>query len=101
MSTAAELSARGGARPRGNPHPARWGELLTPPQAPVRAKVAADIFRPVMRSMPLRVLLPGGRTLRAGGPDAPVMRLHRPGAFFQRLGADAKIGFGEAYMVGD
>jgi cyclopropane-fatty-acyl-phospholipid synthase len=29
------------------------------------------------------------------------MRIHRPSEFFQRLGADAKIGFGEAYLVGD
>jgi cyclopropane-fatty-acyl-phospholipid synthase len=49
----------------------------------------------------VRVVLPGGVRLGAGGPDAPVMRLHRPDAFFHRLGADAKIGFGEAYMVGD
>jgi len=30
-----------------------------------------------------------------------VMNLVRPRAFFSRLGADAKIGFGEAYMTGD
>jgi len=29
------------------------------------------------------------------------MRLVRPANFFARLGADAKIGFGEAYMTGD
>jgi cyclopropane-fatty-acyl-phospholipid synthase len=29
------------------------------------------------------------------------MRLVRPGSFYARLGADAKIGFGEAYMTGD
>jgi cyclopropane-fatty-acyl-phospholipid synthase len=29
------------------------------------------------------------------------MRIHRPGEFFTRLGTDAKIGFGEAYMAGD
>jgi cyclopropane-fatty-acyl-phospholipid synthase len=39
--------------------------------------------------------------LGAGGTDAPVMRLVRPHSFFARLGADAKIGFGEAYLTGD
>ena len=29
------------------------------------------------------------------------MRIVRPAAFFHRLGADSKIGFGESYMVGD
>ncbi|NUT46041.1 MAG: class I SAM-dependent methyltransferase, partial [Saccharothrix sp.] len=59
------------------------------------------LFRRAVRALPVRVLLPGGQVLGAGGPDAPVMRLHRPGAFFRRLGVDAKIGFGEAYLVGD
>ena len=29
------------------------------------------------------------------------MRIVRPAAFFHRLGCNSKIGFGEAYMVGD
>ncbi len=45
--------------------------------------------------------MPDGSHLGAGGPDTPEMRLTRPAAFFHRLGVDAKIGFGEAYMVGD
>jgi cyclopropane-fatty-acyl-phospholipid synthase len=49
----------------------------------------------------VRVLLPNGAPLGVGGPDAPVMRIHRPDHFFHRLGVDAKIGVGEAYMVGD
>jgi cyclopropane-fatty-acyl-phospholipid synthase len=101
VSTAAQTSARGGERPGGEPDPARWGDLAHPPHAQARAKIAAALFRRAVRSLPVRVVLPGGRTLGAGGADAPVMRLVRPGAFFSRLGADAKIGFGEAYMVGD
>ena len=31
----------------------------------------------------------------------PLMVVHRPSEFFARLGVDAKIGFGEAYMAGD
>jgi cyclopropane-fatty-acyl-phospholipid synthase len=59
------------------------------------------VFRSAVAPLPVRVVLPDGRVLGSGGPDAPVMRLVRPGAFFARLGADAKIGFGEAYMTGD
>lgn len=101
VANRSELPSGGGVGPVGKPDPARWGELAHPPHAPVKAGVAAALFRRAVRSLPVRVVLPGGRTLGAGGADAPVMRVHRPTAFFHRLGADAKIGFGEAYMVGD
>ena len=40
--------------------------------------------------------------LLGGGPPAsPELQVVRPAAFFARLGRDAKIGFGEAYMAGD
>ncbi|MDI5982550.1 class I SAM-dependent methyltransferase [Amycolatopsis magusensis] len=78
-----------------------WPELAAPPDAPLRAKIAEALFRRAVRPLDVRVVLPGGRWLGAGGPEAPRMYLRRPAAFFQRLGADAKIGFGEAYLVGD
>ncbi|EWM10948.1 cyclopropane-fatty-acyl-phospholipid synthase family protein [Kutzneria sp. 744] len=78
-----------------------WPGLATVPRSPLRAVAAERLFHHAVRTIPVRVEFPDGRVLGAGGPDAPVMRLHRPGHFFQRLGADAKIGFGEAYMVGD
>ncbi|XVS62406.1 class I SAM-dependent methyltransferase [Actinosynnema sp. CA-299493] len=78
-----------------------WPGLWSPPRSVVRAEVAESLFRHAVRGLPVRVLLPGGRVLGAGGPDAPVMRVRRPDAFFRRLGVDVKIGFGEAYMVGD
>jgi cyclopropane-fatty-acyl-phospholipid synthase len=59
------------------------------------------LFRIAVRDLPVRVEFPDGRVLGAGGPDSPLMLLVRPESFFHRLGADAKIGFGEAYMVGD
>jgi cyclopropane-fatty-acyl-phospholipid synthase len=49
----------------------------------------------------LRVVTPDGRVLGSGGKSAPVMRMARPAAFYARLGADAKIGFGESYLTGD
>ena len=59
------------------------------------------IFEHAIRLVPVRVSYPGGR-MPAGGPAAsPEFQLVRPAAFFARLGRDAKIGFGEAYMAGD
>jgi cyclopropane-fatty-acyl-phospholipid synthase len=83
------------------PDEAHWPGLATPPRVPVHAKVAEVLFRRAVAPLPVRVVLPSGRALGAGGSDAPVMQLVRPAAVFARLGADVKIGFGEAYMTGD
>ena len=97
-------------RPRGGelarfpvprPDEAHWPGLATPPRAPVHARIAELIFRQAVAPLPVRVVFPDGHVLGAGGKDAPVMQLVRPAAVFARLGADAKIGFGEAYMTGD
>lgn len=83
------------------PNEGLWPGLATPPSAPVRARVAEALFTRAVRGLPVRVVFPGGARLGAGGPGSPVMRILRPQAFFHRLGADSKIGFGESYMVGD
>jgi cyclopropane-fatty-acyl-phospholipid synthase len=83
------------------PDEAHWPGLATPPRAPLHAHIAELIFRRAVAPLPVRVVFPDGRVLGAGGKDAPVMRLVRPAAVFARLGADVKIGFGEAYMIGD
>jgi cyclopropane-fatty-acyl-phospholipid synthase len=83
------------------PDTAHWPGLATPPRAPLRARMAEGIFRRAVAPLPIRVVTPDGTVLGAGGPSAPVMRLVRPRLFYARLGADAKIGFGEAYMTGD
>ena len=83
------------------PDEAHWPGLATPPRVPVHAAVAEVLFRRAVAPLPVRVVFPDGRVLGAGGKDAPVMRLVRPAAVFARLGADVKIGFGEAYMTGD
>lgn len=85
------------------PRPAdrEWPGLATPPHAPLRAAAARLLFTTVVRQLPITVVLPNGQRIGAGGPDAPAMRLVRPSNFFHRLGADATIGLGEAYMVGD
>jgi cyclopropane-fatty-acyl-phospholipid synthase len=88
---------------RAVPRPAErvWPGLAEPPDRPLRARIAEALFRRAMRDLPVRVVFPGGERIGAGGPGSPVMRIERPDAFFHRLGADSKIGFGEAYMVGD
>jgi cyclopropane-fatty-acyl-phospholipid synthase len=84
----------------GRPDPERWPGLATPPRSPLRARVAEQLFRRAVDRIPVRVLLPGER-LGTGDAGAPAMRIVRPRAFFHRLGADANIGFGEAYLAGD
>jgi cyclopropane-fatty-acyl-phospholipid synthase len=76
----------------------RWPGLSTVPSAVLRAWLAERLFRLVARKLEVRVVFPDGEEIGRGGP---VMRIVRPSAFFHRLGADAKIGFGEAYMAGD
>ncbi|MCE3554529.1 cyclopropane-fatty-acyl-phospholipid synthase family protein [Pseudonocardia sp. RS11V-5] len=83
------------------PNEGVWPGLAAVPGAPIKARVAEALFRRAVRALPVRVELAGGEVLGAGDATAPVMRIARPAAFFRRLGNDSKIGFGEAYMVGD
>ncbi|HET7172091.1 MAG TPA: cyclopropane-fatty-acyl-phospholipid synthase family protein [Gaiellales bacterium] len=77
--------------------------MPTPPVAPVRARIARALFLRAAGTLPrgsLTVVLPDGRRAVAGRAGAPTMTIHGD-AFFHRLGADGRIGFGEAYMAGD
>ena len=58
-------------------------------------------MRHAVAGLPVRVVFPDGSWIGAGGATDPHMVIHRPAEFHARLGADAKIGFGEAYMAGD
>ena len=78
----------------------RWPAAATP-RAPLRAGIARVVFDHAVRRVPVRVTYPGGRVLGAGSPASPELEVVRPAAFLARLGRDAKIGFGEAYMAGD
>ena len=78
-----------------------WPAAATPPRAPLRATIAQMIFERAVRRVPVSVSYPGGRVLGAGSLASPELEVIRPAAFFARLGRDAKIGFGEAYMAGD
>jgi cyclopropane-fatty-acyl-phospholipid synthase len=79
----------------------RWPGLAIPHEAPAKAWLAEQLFRRTVRRLPVRAVFPGGEVIGSGGPGSPVMRIVRPVTFFHRLGIDAKIGFGEAYMAGD
>ena len=79
----------------------RWPTAAAPPRAPLRAGIARVVFEHAVRRVPVRVTYPDGRVLGAGPPASPELEVVRPAAFFARLGRDAKIGFGEAYMAGD
>ena len=81
--------------------PARWPDVAVVPGSPVRAAIARLLFARVAARLPLRVRLPSGAVFGGGGPGAPVLALHRPADFYQRVGAAGLIGFGESYMAGD
>lgn len=89
------------ARAIPRPNAGQWPGLNTPPKNRFKAAIAERLFRTAVAELPVLVRWPDGSTLGKGSPDAPVMELVRPSTFFHRLGSDAKIGFGEAYMVGD
>lgn len=83
--------------------PLRRPSLLRAPERRSRPIVARAVFDPAVRLVPVRVDWPDGRRTggAAGSRDAPAFDLVRPRAFFDRLGRDTKIGFGEAYTAGD
>jgi hypothetical protein len=75
--------------------PGRWPDVAVAAGSPGRAAVARVLFGTAIIRLPVRVRLPDGSLHGAGGPAAPVMRLHRPQEFFRRLGASGLIGFGD------
>ncbi len=78
----------------------RWAAATTP-RAPLRGAIARVIFEHAAQRTPVRVTYPDGQVLGGGSQTSPHFELLRPNAFFARLGRDAKVGFGEAYMAGD
>jgi cyclopropane-fatty-acyl-phospholipid synthase len=77
----------------------RWPDLAPPPRARIRAAAARALLRRVATRAGIRMTLPDGTAF--GHTTAPTMRIHRPQAFFTRLGRGGKIGFGESFMAGD
>jgi cyclopropane-fatty-acyl-phospholipid synthase len=88
------MSTVAAPRPLGVPAPRR---------VPLRATAARSLFVRTVRRLPgdgVRLVMPSGEVAVDGRPGGPTLTIHRDD-FFHRLGADGKIGFGEAYMAGD
>jgi cyclopropane-fatty-acyl-phospholipid synthase len=81
--------------------PSRWPDIAAVPHCPVRGEVARALLRRMADRLPVRVASPGGVEHGAGDNGSPVLKLHRPADFYQRIGAAGLIGFGESYMAGD
>jgi cyclopropane-fatty-acyl-phospholipid synthase len=80
--------------------PSRPG-LYGVPESPFRAAIARRLLEHAVARLAVRVEFPDGTWIGGGSTLDPRMVIHRPRQFFARLGTDAKIGFGEAYMAGD
>ena len=78
-----------------------WPGLFDVRSSLVRRTVARRIMRHATDKLPVRVEFADGDRMGGGGDDAPLMAVRDPKAFFNRLGSDAKIGFGESFMAGD
>lgn len=79
--------------------PARWPDITSVPGNRFRAAIATKLTERVARRLPIQLIFPDGR--RLGRVGTPALMIHRPDAFFRRLGAGGLIGFGEAYQAGD
>ncbi|GAB2582212.1 class I SAM-dependent methyltransferase [Kribbella endophytica] len=75
----------------------RWPDIAQSPRSSLRAAAARQVLRGAVRDLEVEVVLPDGRRLGRGGPVMEIV----DDSFFHRIGADLKIGFGEAYMAGD
>lgn len=79
----------------------RWSSIDKSPIAPVSASVAKLLFKRAVQHLPVQVVFPKGKTIGHQYDNVLSFEIVRPRAFFSRIGRDAKIGFGEAYMAGD
>lgn len=79
------------------PVAATWPTLAPPRPNPVRRAGALAAIRMIAKDLPATIVLDNRRY----GQGGPAMRVHRSGAFLDRLGHDAGSGFGEAYLAGD
>src|SRR4051812_40727692 len=77
----------------------RWPDLRAPEPVPLRAATARALLRRVASRAGIRVDVDGGTGF--GPHDAPALHVRDADAFFNRLGRNGKIGFGEAFMAGD
>jgi cyclopropane-fatty-acyl-phospholipid synthase len=67
----------------------------------IAARVAQGIVRAASRRVDVRFTLPDGASWGRVDPPAPEMHFADPDAFYRRLGRDAKMAFGDAYVAGE
>jgi cyclopropane-fatty-acyl-phospholipid synthase len=75
----------------------RWPRIARTPHHRLRAAVARQVFNHATRQLPITVQLPGGCPVPVAKPVFEVVS----DRFFDRLGKDLKLGFGESYMAGE
>ncbi len=74
--------------------------LPAPPSYGVRARIAREVVKRILRGVPVTARLATGELY--GAPlhqDRPVLSVDRPDAFFARLARSPMIGLGESYMA--
>jgi cyclopropane-fatty-acyl-phospholipid synthase len=67
----------------------------------VGAKIARGVVKAASHRVDVRFTQPDGTSWGSSDPAAPVMHLANPDRLYRRLGRDAKMAFGEAYVAGD
>ena len=70
--------------------------IPTAPRAPLRAMVAKAMAMRAVRRLPFSI-----QASVSARSEEPALILLRPGEFYQRLGAQGLVGFGEAFQAGD
>ncbi|CAN5153157.1 cyclopropane-fatty-acyl-phospholipid synthase family protein [soil metagenome] len=78
-----------------------WPGVARVPSVGIKARVARLIVKNALSRFPVRAVFANGDVWGHRDGNLPVLKVDRPQALFARLGADSKIGFGEAYMAGD
>jgi cyclopropane-fatty-acyl-phospholipid synthase len=67
----------------------------------VASQIARRIVRIAARRVPVRFTFPDGTAWGPDQPGVPVFEVVDPEAFYLRLGRNAKMAFGEAYVAGE
>jgi cyclopropane-fatty-acyl-phospholipid synthase len=65
------------------------------------AKIARGVVKAASGRVDVRFTHPDGTSWGSTDPNAPVMHFANPNQLYRRLGRDAKMAFGEAYVAGD
>lgn len=65
------------------------------------SQIARRIVKIAAKRVPVRFEFPDGTAWGADGSDLPVFQVVDPDAFYLRLGRNAKMAFGEAYVAGE